>query len=47
MASVKFTEKVKLLFKNNMDDYIKAFRTGADLDDPAFGDSMDSTTAMK
>ena len=44
---MKFTEKVKLLFKNNMDDYIKAFMTGADLDDPAFGDSMDSTTAMK
>lgn len=44
---VKFTQKVKLLFRNNMDDYIKAFMSGADLDNPTFGDAVDSTTAMK
>ncbi|WP_243450433.1 phage portal protein [Desulfosporosinus sp. Sb-LF] len=45
---MRFTERVKLLFKNNMDDYIKGFMSGADLDDPFYGDaSMDPATALK
>lgn len=45
---MKFTERVKLLFKNNMDDYIRAFITGDDLVNSSYGDaSMDPATALK
>ena len=47
MVSVKLMERVKFLFKNNMDDYIRGFMSGSDLDDLGFGDTMDSSTALK
>lgn len=39
--------RAKLLFKNNMEEYIQRFMTGEDLDDSTMGDSIDSITAMK
>ena len=44
---MKFTQKVKLLFKNNMEEYIQRFMTGGDLDDTTLGDNVDPITAMK
>ena len=44
---MRFTEKVKLLFKNNMEEYIQRFMSGADLDDTTLGDNIDPVTAMK
>lgn len=45
---MKFTERVKLLFMNNMDDYLRRFMIGDDLDDStSFLDTMDPSTALK
>jgi len=44
---IKLINRVKFLFQNNMDDYIKRFMSGADLDDSTMGGIIDPSTAMK
>jgi len=44
---LKLRDRIGMLFKNNFEEYVQKFMTGADLEETTFGQNMDSQTAMK
>ena len=44
---MKFTDKVKLLFRGNLEEYVQKFMTGADLDGVSYNDNIDASAALK